>query len=149
MASLVGKIRLSVAMLIRRLSHRPSEHAGSSGEGSADLFGDRVEWDRAWSSRPHRRLDTPLRIDVTSGLQLGRVVSVTISEDPPEFSDRVLRPFDECPVCGQTTVGKSRRASSVHPVFENGISNISIGAWVHIDCFESCPDTGEPAPIPW
>ena len=114
-----------------------------------DIVDDRVEWDRAWSSQSHRRLETLLNIDVTSGLPVGKVVSVNISEDPPEFSDRGFRQSDECPVCGRMTVGMPRRAASVHPKFESSLINISIGVWVHDKCFESCPDTGEPAPIPW
>lgn len=114
-----------------------------------DSFDNRSEWDRAWSNRPHRRLDTALKIDITQGLDFGKVVSATISEDPAEFSDQVLRQYAECPICGQTTVGMSRLAANLHPLFETGISNISTGVWVHDNCFESCPDTGEPSPIPW
>jgi hypothetical protein len=149
MASLVEQICTSVAMLTNHFSQKHPERVGPAGQGYQDASEDRAEWDCAWSSQSHRRLDTPLKIDLTSDLRLGKIVSATISEDPPEFSDQGFRQCDECPICGQTTVGMLRRAASVHPEFETGISNLSLGVWVHNECFEQCPETGEPAPIPW
>ncbi|HZS07960.1 MAG TPA: hypothetical protein VFD58_24210 [Blastocatellia bacterium] len=150
MKVLVEKIRSTVAVLISRLLPiRPSD-ADPILTFDASDFEDRREWNRAWGNQSHRHLNTPLKIDLTNDLsRAGSVISATISEDPPEFSDRAFRQSDECPVCGRTTVGMSRRAASVHPEFENGLRNISFGVWVHNDCFESCPDTGRPAPIPW
>jgi hypothetical protein len=111
---------------------------------------DRAEWDQAWASMPHRRLLTPPKIDVAGsfGSGFGELVSVTISEDPPEYNNKPWRPSEICPVCGATTVGTTRLPSSLHPTFANGFS-YSLGVWVHRSCFESCPDAGEPTPIPW
>jgi hypothetical protein len=112
---------------------------------------DRAEWNRAWASMPHRRLLTLPRIDVAAALGLGceAVVSLTISEDPPQFSANSWRQSDICPVCGATTVGTQRAPATLNPMFANGISYLAFGVWVHRPCFESCPAAGEPAPIPW
>jgi len=110
---------------------------------------DRQEWDRAWSKQTRRFLNTPLKRELINAPNWGAVVSATISQDPPEFSNLVPERSDECPVCGQITAGIERRAAHVHPEFENGVCNISFGVWVHAECLERCPDTGKPAPIPW
>jgi hypothetical protein len=115
---------------------------------------DREQWDQAWSSQRHYCINTPLKIDVgkalsDDNLSLGKIISRTISEDPLAFSNRVFRPFDDCPLCGQPTKGMNRIAASLHPEFENGIRNISIGVWVHKKCIEMCPVIDGPAPIPW
>jgi hypothetical protein len=110
---------------------------------------DRHEWDLAWASMPHRRLLTPPTIDVTGHLPgCGEVVSATISEDPPQFSKKAWRPSDTCPLCGAATMGTERLPATLHPGFANGL-NYGLGVWVHRSCFESCPDTGKPAPVPW
>jgi hypothetical protein len=111
---------------------------------------DRAEWDRAWASMPHHRLLTPPKIDVADsfGSGCGEVVSVTISEDPVQFSAKAWRESEICPVCGTTTVGAQRLPATLHPTFANGLS-LGIGVWVHQSCFEGCPDAGEPVPIPW
>jgi hypothetical protein len=111
---------------------------------------DRAEWDRAWSAMPHRRLLNPPTIDVAGdlGSGCGKVVSVTISEDPPQFSDKPWRESETCPVCGASTAGMRRLPATLHPTFANGF-NYGAGVWVHPSCFERCPDAGEPPPIPW
>jgi hypothetical protein len=111
---------------------------------------DRAEWDLAWASMPHRRLLTPPKIDVAGSLGSSccEVVSVTISQDPPEFSNKVCRPSEICPVCGGTTVETERLPANLHPTFANGFS-YGFGVWVHHPCFECCPGAGKPTPIPW
>jgi hypothetical protein len=111
---------------------------------------DRAEWDQAWASMPHRRLLALPKVDFAAsfGSGFGQVVSVTISKDPPEFSNKVWRLSEDCPVCGATTAGMERLPANLHPTFANGIS-YGLGVWVHRSCFEGCPDAGEPAPIPW
>lgn len=102
---------------------------------------------------PNRRLNGPpkIAVDRLSGslTHFGNVISATISLDPPQFSNMPLRSFDECPICGLSTEESLRRAANLHPVFENGIRNISFGCWVHEECFENCPDTGALAPVLW
>lgn len=111
----------------------------------------REEWDRSWRAMPHRRLSFPpkvrLRSDPTGG-RYGEPVAFTISQDPPEFCDRVWRESERCPICGERTVGEERLTASLHPTWANGLS-IGVGVWVHRTCFERCPNAGEPAPIPW
>src|SRR5262245_16674808 len=99
---------------------------------------------------PHRRLLTPPMIDVggSFGASCGEVVSVTISEDPPQFSNKAWRRSDSCPVCGAPTVAAQRLPASLHPVFANGL-RYCLGVWVHRPCFACCPDAAEPTPIPW
>jgi hypothetical protein len=111
---------------------------------------DRAEWDRAWASMPHRHLPTPPRIDVAGSLNsgFGDVVSVTISEDPPQFSAKPWRQSETCPVCGATTAGTQRLPATLHPTFANGFC-YGCGVWVHQSCFECCPPAAEPTPIPW
>lgn len=111
---------------------------------------DRAEWDHAWASMPHRRLPTPPAIDVRGrfGPGCGEVVSVTISEDPPRFSTKAWRESENCPVCGATTAGVERLPATLYPTFESGL-HLGFGVWVHRSCFERCPATGQPTPIPW
>jgi hypothetical protein len=111
---------------------------------------DRAEWDLAWASMPHRRLLTPPRIEVTGSLGsgCGAVVSITISQDPPEFSHKAWRPSETCPVCGAAAVGTERLPATLHPTFANGFS-YGFGVWVHPSCFAGCPEAGTPTPIPW
>ena len=111
---------------------------------------DREEWDRIWRAMPHRRLTSPPKAGL-GGDALGRFgepVSCTISQDPPLFRDRAWRESERCPICGERTSGKERLPASLHPRWASGLS-VGLGVWVHRICFESCPDTGEPAPIPW
>jgi hypothetical protein len=115
---------------------------------------DREQWDHAWSIQRHYYIKTPLKTNVAEALSggnlsFGRVLSATISEDPSAYSDRVLRDSDNCPLCGQSTNGMNRVAASLHPEFESGVRNISIGVWVHKECIETCPVIDGPAPIPW
>jgi hypothetical protein len=112
---------------------------------------DREQWDRSWRAMPHHRLTsrpkTDLRsLDALSGW--GDPVSVTISQDPPQFCDRSWRESECCPICGERTSGAGRLPANLHPVWASG-RTVGIGVWVHRTCFERCPNTGEPAPIPW
>ena len=143
---------LSVARVIRKPTYivtgRPLAEKNNTQDDA------REQWDRAWSSQRHYRINTPLEIDAgkalsCDNLSLGKTISATISEDPLAFSDRVLRLFDDCPLCGQPTKGMNRIEASLHPEFENGICNISIRVWVHKECIEMCPVIDGPAPIPW
>src|SRR5262245_43344089 len=99
---------------------------------------------------PLRRLLVPPKIDVVDqwASGCGEVVSMTISEDPPQFSHKAWRPSEDCPVCGTTTIGAWRLPATLHPKFANGFG-LGFGVWVHPHCLECCPDTGEPTPVPW
>ena len=111
---------------------------------------DRDEWDRRWKAMPHRRLGSPPKIVLIDDLlrRFGDPDSFTVSEDPPRFCSRVGRNSECCPICGEPTSNTERLPASLHPRWANGLS-VGFGVWVHRACFESCPDTGEPAPIPW
>jgi len=119
-------------------------------EPGIDLDEDRTAWDQAWRAMPHRRLESSPRIDVGRefGDHFGDLLSVTISLDPPEYSQRTWRESESCPVCGDPTTGSERLPASLHPIFASGF-RYGLGVWVHRTCFENCRDTGEPAPIPW
>jgi hypothetical protein len=111
---------------------------------------DREEWDRSWREMPHRRLSSPPKAGL-SGDALGRFgdpASWTISQDPPLFCDRAWRESECCPICGERASGKVRLPATLYPSWASGLS-VGLGVWVHRTCFESCPDTGESAPIPW
>jgi hypothetical protein len=110
----------------------------------------REEWDRIWGAMPHRRLTSAPRVGTSADLvgHLGSPASATISEDPPQFCARVWRPSECCPVCGAPTTGTERLPATLHPRWENGLS-LGFGVWVHRACFETCPDAGEPTPVPW
>jgi len=115
---------------------------------------DRAEWDATWSRQSYRKLELPLKVEgVRSFNELqadfGRMVSATISEDPAEFSDLVMREIDSCPICGLETTPIDRLAACIHPEFQNGARNISLGIWVHKRCFQSCSVIEGPAPVPW
>lgn len=115
---------------------------------------ERGYWDRIWASQQHYSLTSLLHIDLGNAISIGsfsfgKVISATISEDPVEFSDQVLRHSDNCPICGKTTAEMVRIAASLHPEFENGICNISIGVWAHRKCLDLCKVIDGFAPIPW
>src|SRR5215510_5885617 len=70
---------------------------------------DRVEWNAIWSRQSYRKLELPLKVEgfhSINNLQsgCGKMVSATISEDPVEFSDQVIREIDSCPICGRETL---------------------------------------------
>jgi hypothetical protein len=115
---------------------------------------DRVEWDATWSRQSHRKLELPLKVERVRSINelqsgFGKMVSATISEDPVEFSDLVVREIDSCPICGRQTIPMDRVAACIRPEFQNGVRNISIGVWVHKGCFQSCSVIEGPAPVPW
>lgn len=111
---------------------------------------DRDEWDRAWRAMPHRRLPSPPVSGIGSDLwgRFGSPASTTISQDPPQFCACVWRGSECCPVCGAPTSAAERLPATLHPRWECGLS-VGLGMWVHRSCFESCPEVGEPAPVPW
>jgi len=116
---------------------------------------DREEWDRAWSARTLRSLPGECKLDLQFARWLPlKVAPITIAADPPEFAARGWRESDVCPVCGESTLGSVRIAACLYVAFENleGDSRgfkFGVGVWAHQSCFESCPDTGRPAGIPW
>jgi hypothetical protein len=107
---------------------------------------DRAEWDRAWRAMPHRRLLSPPRLNLDD--RFGTLLSTTISQDPAEFSDFGFRESETCPICGVSTVDGERFAATLHPTWESGLG-VGIGVWVHRTCFEACPLTDQPTPVPW
>jgi hypothetical protein len=115
---------------------------------------DRAEWDAAWSRQSHRKLELPLKVEGIRSINelqsgFGKMVSATISEDPAEFSGLVLREIDSCPICGRETMPIERVAACIHPEFQNGVRNFSIGVWVHNRCFQRLSVIEGPAPVPW
>jgi hypothetical protein len=147
--------------LIRKLFASSAEdnideaHESFQSDKKYELDGeDRVEWDAAWSRQSHRKLELPLKVERVRSIDVfqagfGKMVSATISEDPVEFSDLVVRKIDSCPICGLGTMPMERVAACIHPEFQNGIRNITIGVWVHKGCFQRCPVIEGPAPVPW
>jgi hypothetical protein len=111
---------------------------------------DRISWNKAWASMPHRRLPAPTRIalEVSLVASFGEAVSASISQDPPQYSNSNWRKSEDCPVCDATTDATKRFAATLHPTFANGFT-CGVGVWVHESCFSNCPDAEEPAPIPW
>ena len=119
---------------------------------------DRQEWNRAWSSMPHHSVDSwsngALSAIIGNDWPFDRLVKLTISADPAAFADKCYRRTSACPICGATTDLTTRLAASIHPVFDLGEpygrrSPVMFGVWVHRACFESCPATDQPTPIPW
>jgi hypothetical protein len=107
-------------------------------------------WKRAWGSVVLRRVATPPAWDLAAGQPFprGPLVSLTISADPPEFSDRVWRKETTCPLCGRDTTNEPRVAASLHPKFSDDYS-IALGVWAHDRCLEECEPTDERPRIPW
>jgi hypothetical protein len=140
MMAAVGK---ATSMIRPRRTMSPAGGASPVGE-------DRAEWDRLWRMMPHRRLPSPPKaVSRVSPLdRLGDAVSCSISQDPPQFRDRMWRESDRCPICGERTSDQDRLPATLHPRWESGF-NVGLGVWVHRACFEGCPDMAEPAPIPW
>jgi hypothetical protein len=87
-------------------------------------------------------------LDLGRNAPLQKLKSVTIADDPPEFSARVWRDSEICPVCGESTAGCVRIGATLGLTFENGL-RLGWGVWVHPSCFERCADTGISAGIPW
>jgi hypothetical protein len=117
---------------------------------ATDYLRHREHWDRAWSSMPHRRLRSPPKISLGGGSlsELGDPVSATIAQDPPQFCDRAWRESEVFPICGEKTYCAERLAAGLYPRWACGLS-LGFGVWVHHTCFERCPDSSEPTPIPW
>jgi len=111
---------------------------------------ERVAWDRAWRATPHHRLLSPPCIDVREGLPeaFGEVLAVTISLVPPQYCGYVAPQSKTCAVCGRKTSRLARLPAALNVTFESGF-HYGLSAWVHRRCFESCPEAGEPPPIPW
>jgi hypothetical protein len=118
---------------------------------------DRREWDRAWSSMPHRRIKSwnqdVIRIVIGQEWPIEQLVALTISADPVDFADKQLRTTTICPICGTVADSTGRLAASIHPVFDFGglgqKSPVMFGVWAHPQCFEDCPIIEQPTPIPW
>lgn len=114
---------------------------------------DRDDWNRRWSSMPHRRLPSvpkaALKIiaPLLARFRACRAPdSATISEVPPEFAARNDCFSDLCPVCGKTTLGKPRLSASVKFRLADSTKQLlpHFGVWIHPSCFARCPDAGTP-----
>ena len=48
---------------------------------------DRTVWDQAWSAMPHKRILDTTKVDFAkyAGLNVGEIITVTISEAPTEY----------------------------------------------------------------
>lgn len=81
-------------------------------------------------------------------LELGEVLSVTVSTVPGKYLDRFYVSTKICPVCGREAKRESNRICvSAHPVYSK-IPNLSFMAFAHNNCFEICPLADAPPPIP-
>lgn len=112
---------------------------------------DRTEWDRAWSSMPHRRILDTTKVDFANitKLEVGEVVSVIITEVPTQYLNRSYISIPVCPVCGQTTGdGPDLVEVGVFPIFTK-ISGLGFGSWAHDLCLKDCTMIDEPTPVPW
>jgi hypothetical protein len=110
---------------------------------------DREEWDRLFRARTQRLLPDLCLLDLTRmEATHGRIVFVTLAEDPPEFAHRIPRQSAVCPVCGLSTDGQPRRGVTLDVTFERGF-NCGIGAWAHRSCYDACTETGIPRVVPW
>jgi hypothetical protein len=78
----------------------------------------------------------------------GAVVAATICQCPSQYIEKVWRESDACPICGEATAGAERLVALLFRTHASGFGH-GVGVWVHRSCFETCPETGEPAPIPW
>lgn len=111
---------------------------------------DRMDWDRAWRAEPHRQIIDPVlpkRI-ITEFARWGPLKFVTVCLDPLQYSDRVYRQTEICPICGSSTIGSARIPASLNLEYVNG-HGIFIGVWVHDSCFDRCPMHDSPKTIPW
>ncbi len=107
-------------------------------------------WNRAWGSVVLRRVSTPSAWDLAEDQPFprGLLVSLTISADPPQFSDRVWRKRTTCPLCGRDTDNEPRVPATLHPKFSDGYS-FAFGVWAHDECLKACEVTDERPRIPW
>jgi hypothetical protein len=114
---------------------------------------DRGEWDRLWSGRTQRQIRPPIILGVRLDPTFGDLESVTIAQAPVEIleqlgAERLGIETPLCPICGGTTISAPRLFATLNLAFKSGIQYGQC-VWVHVACFNSCPDTGVPAPIPW
>ena len=109
---------------------------------------DREEWDRLWALRTLRLLPGECKLEM-NGFGSLKMKAVALSDDPPEFTSRVFRESEVCPVCGTSTVGCVRVGGHLAVEFERpadwpftGDPSYWCGVWVHPGCFELCQETG-------
>src|SRR5258708_17683755 len=111
---------------------------------------DRTEWDRAWSSVPHRGIPEITKIDLSGRTiyDFGEIAAATISEAPAEYLDKLYIAITLCPICGKATAENlDRVVVSIHVTFARSL-NLGFGAWAHRKCLDDCPLIDEPTPIP-
>jgi hypothetical protein len=109
---------------------------------------DREAWDRLFQGRTERRLAPPYKLGVRLDPEFGNLISVTISQMPDETTRKLWFETELCPICGGSTAGAARIAASLTLRFDSGMEYGQC-VWAHPACFESCPDTGVEARIPW
>jgi len=112
---------------------------------------DRIEWDRAWTSMPHRQITDTSKFDFAklSSLDLGDVAKVTIAQAPKEYLHKVYISTTDCPVCGDSTENDADRVCiGIYPKFTR-LSGLGFGGWAHRACLEATPIIDEPTPTPW
>lgn len=117
---------------------------------------DRVEWDNAWASMQHRVLKTwnDAAVERIVGKDWGEtaIVAITVSDNPPQFSDRIFRNSQLCPACGTSVDTDDRLPVSLYPsiqVGERTVAPTRFGGWMHSECFFGCPESDNMVPIPW
>ena len=111
---------------------------------------DEGEWEREWASMEVRSVPDLQRaraLDIFK-IDLGPLLSATISRVPTQFVDRLYFSDDDCAICSESTLGMDRSAACLSVRFQR-IENLAAGIWVHKTCFERLPPTDVRPPIPW
>lgn len=109
---------------------------------------DRLKWDEAWKKAEVRTVTARQDVHLKSGLDVGELVSATISTVPEEYRSNVYIQSNDCVMCGQSTSDDDSLVANLNPVFER-ITGLGFGVRAHQRCFESLPLSDEHPPIPW
>jgi len=109
---------------------------------------DRSKWDEAWRKAEVRTVTALADVHIEPGLEVGEILSATISTVPDEFRSKIYIQSSDCALCGRSTSEEDFLLASLNPVFEK-INGLAFGVRAHHQCFESLPVSDEPAPIPW
>ncbi|MBP6211981.1 MAG: hypothetical protein KA447_02990 [Pyrinomonadaceae bacterium] len=109
---------------------------------------DRSKWDEAWKKAEVRTVTAPQDVHIKTGLDVGEILSATISTVPEEYRSNVYIQSDDCALCGLSTSDEDFLLANLNPVFDK-IGGLGFGVRAHHQCFESLPLSDEHPPIPW